>query len=245
MVALKQLAVERAGRRYVAGPAPEDAVRVARGFPASTIGFWNASGAAPSHVAETTERTLELLAGEELDCYLSLKAPAFAYDRALVEEVLARVGRAHLDAQEPETAEPTFALIEALDHPGLSCTLPGRWPRSVRDADRAVELGLGIRVIKGQWADLGHPVDPTEGFLAVVDRLAGRARHVAVSTHDAPLATEALRRLREAGTPCQREVLLGLPPRPELGPARTYVPFGRSYLPYPRRRLGRLIRDLV
>jgi proline dehydrogenase len=125
-------------------------------------------------------------------------------------------------------------------HPRLGCAIPGRWQRSLRDVDRVVELGAQVRVVKGQWADPEHPeIDLREGFLAVVDRLAGRARHVAVATHDAPLARAALGRLIDAGTPCELELLFGLPMRgarqvaQDLGVrTRVYVPYGASWVPY-------------
>jgi proline dehydrogenase len=110
----------------------------------------------------------------------------------------------------------------------------------LRDADLAVELQLKTRIVKGQWPDPEHPdMDLREGFLAVVDRLAGRARRVAVATHDALLAREALHRLTAAGTPCELELLFGLPMRAarqvarDLGVStRVYIPYGHSWVPY-------------
>jgi proline dehydrogenase len=72
-----------------------------------------------------------------------------------------------------------------------------------------------------------------------VDRLAGRARFVAVATHDASLAQMALDRLISAGTPCEAELLYGLPSRHVVRVARAnrvvarlYVPYGHAWLPY-------------
>jgi proline dehydrogenase len=82
-------------------------------------------------------------------------------------------------------------------------------------------------------------MNPSEGYLNVIDRLAGRARFVAVATHDPKLARAALERLRQAGTPCSVELLYGLPMKPALQvageldvPVRVYVPFGHGWLPY-------------
>src|SRR5207237_6708266 len=120
----------------------------------------------------------------------------------------------------------TFGLVESLEG-DLGTTLPSRWRRSDRDAERALELGLRIRLVKGQWEG-EEDREPREGFLALADRLAGRARHVAVATHDRALAAEALRRL--GATPGELEQLYGLPLAPPG--ARVYVPYGRGYLPY-------------
>ena len=75
--------------------------------------------------------------------------------------------------------------------------------------------------------------------MAVINRLAGRARHVAVATHDADLAGAALERLREVGTSCELELIFGLPLRRMLlvarslrVPVRIYIPYGHAWLPY-------------
>ncbi len=161
-----------------------------------------------------------------------------------------------------ESAERTLALIaeSAPRDDQLGITLPARWRRSPGDAAAAVELGLGVRVVKGRWPDLGAPDrDLRAGFLALVERLAGRARRVAVATHDESLARQALGLLRAAGTPCELELLFGLPAAPaaraadELSaPVRIYVPYGHATLPYrvpdargDARILGWLARDLL
>lgn len=178
--------------------------------------------------------------------YCSLKVPALGYQTEALQRlalVAAAVGqRLHFDSHGPETAKPTLAALEALlpQHPHLGLTLPGRWIRSLGDADWAVALGLRVRVVKGQWACPERPqMDPRVGFLAVVDRLAGRVSQVAVATHDADLAAEAQTRLAAQGTTCELELLCGLPRRRVMAlahsrglPVRFYVPFGQAWLPY-------------
>src|SRR5204863_5359382 len=134
-------------------------------------------------------------------CYLSVKAPALKFDFQLVKRVLEEARRlnaiVHFDAMAPDTVDRTFELIrESCEiYPRLGCTLPGRWQRSLHDAERAVELGLRIRVVKGEWAGIrGDEADPREGFLKLVERLAGRAIHVAVATHNPAMARYSLRR---------------------------------------------------
>jgi len=142
----------------------------------------------------------------------------------------------------------------------LSYTLPGRWRRSLDDAQWAIDRQLVVRVVKGQWADPDDPGrDLRAGFLEVIDRLAGRANHVAVASHDVPLAAEALRRLQAAGTSCELELLYGLPMRKSLALAdslgvgvHVYIPYGKAYLPYALSRLRGnpriawwLLRDLL
>ncbi|HVH31812.1 MAG TPA: proline dehydrogenase, partial [bacterium] len=189
---------------------------------------------------------LDAVARVGLNCSISVKAPPLEFAQDLLLAIVERARRAdvsiHFDSLAPEASDATFGLIADVlpRYPRLGCTLPGRWPRSVRDADLAVELGVNARVVKGQWADPAGPdLDMRTGFLAVIDRLAGRAARVGVATHDVALAREALRRLRAANTPCELELLLGLPTGPSLStaaaagaPVRFYVPYGHSALPY-------------
>ena len=255
-----RLAVQLAGRAFVRGSRVSDAVAVcgqlaARGRTA-TIGYFNAQGESPRAVADASLAALQALDGgpSSRATYLSIKAPALRYDTALVGEIVdrareLRVG-VHFDSHAVADADATFDVIAASHGRAqgavdptrwtLGGTLPGRWRRSLDDAERAIELGLRVRVVKGQWLDPSAPdLDPRVGFMALIDRLAGRAREVAVASHDAPLAREAVRRLQRAGTPVELELLRGLPSRAalkiarELGVAvRVYVPFGVSWVPY-------------
>lgn len=241
---------ERAARSYTAGPELADGVQVCHSLVrlgmATTICFWNGEGDSPRQTADAYLAALDALAREKLNCSLSVKAPPLDFSRDLLDEILGRARQGgvivHFDSLSPEAADQTFSLIaDALErYPKLGCTLPGRWRRSLQDADRAVELRLNVRVVKGQWVDPDEPnIDPAAGFLAVIDRLAGQASHVAVATHDPLLAGEALRRLLAAGTSCEVELLFGLPMRRairvarEAGvPVRVYVPYGHAWLPY-------------
>jgi len=237
-------------RSYIVGPELEDAMeayrRMAKEGTASTICYWNIEDDAPEQVAAAYCRAIDALGQEKATCYLSIKAPALHFDRVLHQQVAERARqngvRLHFDSLAPETADETFSLIAGLlpVHPDLGCTLPGRWRRSLADADWAVERDARVRVVKGQWVDPAWPeADMREGFLAVIDRLAGRAVHVAVATHDAPLAKEALARLRKKNTPCELELLFGLPMRPARAvaqeaevPVRIYLPYGHGWVPY-------------
>jgi len=241
---------KHAGRAYVAGPELADAVRTCRrlsglGF-GGTICFWNIESDSAEQVVDAYTCALAVMANEKLNCYLSIKLPSLNYDWALLRKVLEQARRTntliHFDSLEHEAADRTFSMIAeaARGYPHLGCTLPGRWMRSVADADIAVDLGLHVRVVKGQWPDPnGRDLNTHEGYLRVIDRLAGRARFVAVATHDPELGRAALKRLRGAGTPCALELLYGLPVKQALKAARelevpvcVYVPFGHGWLPY-------------
>jgi proline dehydrogenase len=243
-------AIQKAASRYVAGAETEDAVeiatRLAQSGYTSTLAYWDSGDETVAEVLERYRRARE--AAALVGAYLSVKATALDFSLDALQELAGGVPRLHFDAMSPDTVDRTWALIEAL--PGeLSATLPGRWTRSDRDADWAIERGLVVRIVKGQWAG-PDARDPRTGFLSVVDRLAGRARYVSVATHDVELAAIALARLRAAETPCELEQLYGL--RPAAPPARIYIPFGHGWLPYALANLRRrpraawwLARDLA
>jgi proline dehydrogenase len=241
---------KHAGKAYIAGPELDDAMSTCRrlsglGF-GGTICFWNVESDSPKRILDANTSALAALANEKMDCYLSIKLPPLRYDWALLNEVLEQARHAntlvHFDSLEPEAADRTYSMIAqaARSHPYLGSTLPGRWARSLADAELAIDLGLHVRVVKGQWADPQHrEINPRQGYLDVIDRLAGRARSVAVATHDPELGRIALERLRRAGTSCSLELLYGLPVKPALKvaraldvPVRIYVPFGYGWLPY-------------
>src|SRR5581483_11146033 len=115
----------------------------------------------PRAVADTHLAALEGLAREPARGWISVKLPALGYSEDLTDEIAARSRAAgvglHFDSLGPETVDRTLALIGhrawRASSPGV--TLPGRWRRSLRDVERAIELDLAVRVVKGQWADPG------------------------------------------------------------------------------------------
>ncbi len=242
--------MRRAASSYIAGAELNDALTAARTLAVrglgSTIAFWDEVGADAKDVLKATLRSAQAIGTERLDCYLSVKAPSLEYSEEALLQVIglcrSNNTRLHFDALGIESAEPTRMLIESLlrHYANVSCTLPGRWERSLKDADWAVERGVAVRVVKGQWEDPAMPSkDPHAGFLAVIERLAGRAQKVAVATHNPTLAAPALEKLMKAGTPCELELLFGLPTRAVLKiaaamgvGARVYVPYGYGWLPY-------------
>lgn len=241
---------ERAARAYVAGPALRDALRVcnalARQGVATTICPWDGPGDPQRQVADSYIAALLGVGGAALDCYLSIKAPSFGFSPDLLRELLEaarpRGTGIHFDSLAPETTDRTWMLIAdaAARHAPVGCTLPARWRRSLSDVDRAIELGVRVRVVKGQWDDPSAPErDARRGFMALVEKLAGRANRVAIATHDPSLTRLALACLQRTATPCEVELLFGLPARTSMRiaraagvPVRFYVPYGHGWLPY-------------
>jgi proline dehydrogenase len=233
---------------YRAGADLDEALAVTRRLAAfglaATIGYTAKEGESPRAVAAAHLAAFERLSHEAGDCQVSVKLSALAFDAELLAELDAAAARSsrtlHVDALGPETVDLTLRLLDAPRRSKRGTTLPGRWQRSVDDAEPARRLGLRVRVVKGQWADAGHDgVDPASGFLRVVDALRGHRHGVAVATHDVALLAESLQRLTASGTPCSAELFLGLPFRgPALAarrlgvPIRVYVPYGHGGAPY-------------
>lgn len=256
---------KRAARNYIAGDTLADAQRAQASLALrelqATIGFWDGARNTPREVADQYLAGLDALAVDDHTTYLSMKLPALDFSAGLLQEVAERARakgrRIHLDALAPDTADRTRAAVDALRAriPGveIGCTLPGRWRRSPHDAHWASDHGLHVRVVKGEWPDPQQPQrDPREGFLEAIDALAGRARRVAVATHDVALAEVAVHRLQAAGTPCGLELLYGLPMRESIRHARrlgidvrVYVPYGEAYMPYALSQIRRRPRVLL
>jgi proline dehydrogenase len=260
--------LKKAAEAYVAGSTVDEALGVARslarGGVANTMAFWDSTYDSPDKVIEMYMQAIRAASESGLQSYISIKAPSFDFDPSRLYPVLkaahANSIKIHFDALAPEAVDATFCLIEEslLLHGDIGCTLPGRWSRSLRDAEVAIHLGLSVRVVKGQWAAPdGEEIEPSAGFLNIVRLLAGRARHVSVATHDPALARRALVILKKAETPCELELLYGFPREGVLKtthalnvPVRFYLPYGHAWLPYALRQALRnpqilwwLVRD--
>ena len=260
----------QAARSYISGNRLHDALAVAGRLAlnrlATTVGFWDGPGDSPAAVLAAYQEGVAALAEAKLDSYLSIKLPSLGYSPDLLGGLATRAAesnvRLHFDALAPETVDRTWACLDDClpDRMLIGCTLPARWRRSPADADWAVARGLAVRVVKGQWPDPEAPKrDPRTGYLEIIRRLAGQARHVAVASHDLSTARQALEILSKVNTPTSLELLYGLPCRRqielarEMGvPVRIYVPYGSAYLPYCLAQMKRnpriawwLLRDAV
>lgn len=241
---------QQAARVYTAGPKLQDALRVRDRFLQSggmtTIGYFNWAKDSPREIANLNLAAIRALTGSR--DYVSIKLSTIHYGSELLEELIRAATdcgvRLHMDSLQPETVDPTWTVVEGILSRKAGCelgvTLAARWRRAVGDARWARQHPLHIRVVKGEWADPADPRrDPRAGFLQVIDELAYGARHVAVASHDLPLASEAISKLQAAGIPCDLELLYGLPMRASFAvarrlnvPVRVYVPFGEAMLRY-------------
>ena len=203
-----------------------------------SFGYFQSSHSTPDEILGANLTIAGAWAGRPGDAYLSVKAPPLGFDRARIAAIVGAGLSMVFDAHTPAQADATLDLVERFA--GSGCALPARWQRSAADADRLRDTPARLRIVKGEWADPARdPTDRAAAYLALVDRLAGRAAMVAIATHDPALAEQALARLIAAGTPCELEQLRGLPRRRTVAVARAlgvtvrvYVPFGPGWWPY-------------
>ena len=152
----------RAARGYVTGGL-EEALSLAQRLDAQgvacTLGYWDGPGAPGAAAAGQARAALRALDGLD-GVIVAVKAPpllagrtpqAAAGDLAPVPPPV----RVVVDAPAPGAAAGAVALALALADRGCDAgiALPGRWRRSVEDAEVAVERGLAVRLVKGEHAD--------------------------------------------------------------------------------------------
>lgn len=247
---------DRAGHAYLAGRDRDDALQVARrlldGGHGVTVGYWNDGDDPAEQVAAESAACVAALAGDPR-AQVAVKAPALDFDPDRVRRLAAAAAAADVallfDAHAPDQADATIALAEAARTAGArsGIAVATRWQRSAADARAATQAGLSVRLVKGQWKDdvpggipgIAGDRQLRGAFLGVLDQVDRPARPVTIATHDVVLFAAAVRRAREAGLPCELELLLGLPARRLLAlarreqvPVRFYVPYGHPSLSY-------------
>ena len=240
--------IRYATRSYVAGDDVSDASSLAqearRNGYACTLCYWNDGKEEPDVVAAQYRAAVDAMHAADLDGALAIKTPAL-WDRAELAASLVRYARDRkvrvmFDSHAPAQSDGVFRAIDICGPGGVGLALPGRWKRSRTDAERAISLGLDVRIVKGQWPD-----DPDSGltieagYLELASILAGRARHVGVATNQASLSESAIQLLQESGTPCEQEVIYPAAREKVIAvarrlnvPSRLYIPFGSAWLPY-------------
>ena len=243
-------AAPRQVERLTRGPGAEATAQMCsrlrqRGL-AVSVGYFHGSHDGPDDVVAANLAASERLAGTGCDAYLSVKAPALAFDDTRLRTIAKAAASADMpvvfDSHGAKDADQTLDAVWRLlpAYPGAGVVLPARWRRSLADAVQFREARARIRVVKGEWADpVEDAPDITANYLSIISTLAGRADPVAVATHDPDVVEKALRLLIDAGTPCELEQLRGLPRKrtttiaQRLGvPVRIYLPFGPGWRPY-------------
>lgn len=217
------------------------AERLARWRIGTTVAYRPLCDETPRRVAQRLLSSLAPLVGLRAHAHLLVQVAALGHDRLLLREVLQAAREASvpvtLDMPAPERSDALMACAADLlvDHPDLGLTLSCDRERSLRDADTACSQNLRLRLVHERRAETGAGRRASaEAFARMVDRVAGRARHVTLVCHDPQIVAESLERLRAAGTPVALELLPELPHQGVLWVARTHHLPIRSCVSYGR-----------
>jgi len=205
---------------------------------------------------------------------LSIKLNALGFDHGaiinLFQYALEKKIRLHVDSLSAELAPQTFQMLERLASSRLNAfdkasvknghrsngknslwfrplgvTIPSRWTRSRDDIQRAIEIGLSIRIVKGQWEDPIRPVDPLENALTIIssiphlpDQTLCRNSIISMASHDLHFLKETLSRLQSHYLPFDIEQFFSLPlngtslAKGFEVPLSSYIAYGSPALPY-------------
>ncbi|MGH7301861.1 MAG: proline dehydrogenase family protein [Candidatus Rokuibacteriota bacterium] len=226
-------AARRFVRRFVAGPALEDALGVAARLNAEGV------DAAVTHLGENVTTTEE--AARAADAYLevldevgrrglravpSLKLTHLGLDlgeavcRANLERIAAR-GLATrslvwVDMESSAYTDRTLDLYRRLHatHSNLACVVQSYLRRTAQDVERLIEIGATVRLCKGAYREPREIVFPDKrdvdtSYARLLDRLLSadalaRGVYPAFATHDERLLDRARERARGAGVAADR-----------------------------------------
>ncbi len=210
-------------------------------------------------------RILETIKRENLiDANLSVKPtqmgllldPEFAYDN--MREIVAK--GAELDIFIRIDMENTPSLVDTLDfyrrlrdefpdHVGVA--IQSYMRRSHDDVEALRDKPMNFRLVKGifivtrkeAWVD---PELVTRNYVELLDQMFGHGAYVGIATHDEQLYFEALKLIRKYKLKPEQyefQMLLGVDPElrdlivSEGHRLRVYIPYGKEWLGYSRRRL--------
>lgn len=253
--------ITKVASRHIAGPEIKDAIKVCRWAGQQGFGIilspWakaidndaalrSGSKIMPFKVMlQRYKESIDSIQNVNPNGYVSVKLNAIGYDfgifRELLEYAASHDVRVHVDSLDPDSVSQVYKFLNKASEFNryLGCTLPSRWKRSLRDAEAAIDLGIAVRIVKGQWEDTGpDQPDCRQNYVAIAEKLAGRAVYVGVATHDGALAETAVKELTIRKTNCEIEQFFSLPlngiklARRLNVPYRLYVAYGHPGIPY-------------
>ncbi|MEX8495435.1 hypothetical protein [Sphaerotilus sp.] len=217
------------------------AERLARWRIGATVTYRPLCDESPRRVAQRLLSSLAPLVRLRSNVQLLVHVAALGYDRALLRDVLQAAHEASvsvmLDMTVPERSDALMDCVTDLlvDHTDLGLTLSCDRERSLIDVDTACAQNLRLRLVHERRAETGAGRRASAtAFARMIDRVAGRARHVTLVCHDPQIVADSLERLRAAGTPVALELLPELPHQGVLWVARTHHLPIRSCVSYGR-----------
>jgi proline dehydrogenase len=246
----------RSARRYVAGPATDDAIAVAHTLAGAGLGtsvdlFGERTSADEAREVALRYEALSADLAEKTTerTWLSIDLSHIAFDATLLDAVAAAVPpgrRLQVGAEDAAVADRVLDAVLRAARRGrpVEATLQANLRRSPADAERLAAAGVPVRLVKGAYAEgpeialpWGAPTD--EAYAALARQLHAAGADVALATHDPRLRAALLADLPQD---TRIEVLLGIEPATatELAAAghdvRVYVAYGPDWFRYFMRR---------
>ena len=248
----------RLASRYVAGDTAEDALATARRLAAdgvlSSIDFFGENVTDPGEADRVADAYVALAARIQAPTYLSIDLSHIAIDepgdgaRRRLQRIAEALPAGALIQVGAEQVARTDRILEAVlavarDGGPVAATVQANLRRSPADAQRLVEAGVPIRLVKGAYVEtpsLAHAWgDATDiAFIELAYTLQRAGATVSLGTHD-PVIREAL---LPAMPGAVVEMLLGVRPEDHKTlaargiPIRVYVPYGDRWFRYAMRR---------
>lgn len=225
----------------------------------TTVGKFSKEGDSPDKIACEYEKISNLMKNNDAICdnfYLSIKPPALNFELSFIKKIAvaaeANGQNLHFDSHGYHIATPTCRLINEIkkekifeksfeNNKWYGITLPTRWKRSIEDAKWAIQNGLRVRLVKGEFSagSSAFEDEPKRGFLNLVEMLSGYIPELAIATHDYELAKNAIEKAQKRQQKIELELLYGMPVgnmirlSKEMNvPLRFYIPYGDTLLVY-------------
>jgi proline dehydrogenase len=159
-----------------------------------------------------------------------------------------------VDMESSDYTERTVALIERVfaEFPNTGTVLQSYLYRTPRDAERMIELGARVRIVKGAYLEPPEiaykaKAKVDEAYVAVAKDLLRRGNYPALATQDSKIIAELKAFAASEGIGKERfefQMLYGIRRdlqdglRNEGYNVRVYIPFGDRWYPYFTRRLA-------
>jgi proline dehydrogenase len=259
-------------RRFIAGETIDEAIAAVRDIEAAgllhtldllgeSVPTMAEADAATRSYLSTMDRIVAAGIGRGLS--LKLTQLGLTIDRATcvdnLRRILDRAGTGEffvrVDMEDSPYTQVTLDVFETMWQQGyrnVGIVLQSYLRRSRADAERMIELGASVRLVKGAYREpkrvaYQRKSEVNAAFVEIMELLLAGGDRPAIATHD-PAMIDATRRFAAANAIAAEryefQMLYGI--RRDLQAqlrdagyrVRVYVPFGREWFPYFMRRLG-------
>jgi proline dehydrogenase len=259
-------------QRYVAGEELADGIVVAQtlntqGLLVSLdhLGESVTSPAAAQRAVTAYIEALEALTAEQVEGNISLKLTQLGLDlsrelcvanlRQILERAQALNAFVRIDMESSAYTQRTLDVHEELWRAGfrnVGIVLQAYLYRTAGDVERAIELGVPVRLCKGAYLEparvaYADKAEVDANYARLMERLLTAGNHPAIATHDERLIRRALEIVRAADVAPEKfdfEMLFGVRRDLQLRlvesgyRVRVYLPYGEEWYPYLVRRLA-------